>query len=192
MRLTTSLAGLIAGLALTAAPLGAMDKDHQTMDDKNAKTLQDVPLSVRDTLMKEASGQEISKVNKKQVEGQTVYEAKIKHDGSDVQLRVNPEGKVIWRSDQSSGSQSGSWTEETKKTAKDVEKSITGDRLSIDEVPAEVRETFKREAAGNAISDINRSSKDGKTVYEGDIKRADGSEHQLTVSEDGKILKGAE
>src|SRR4051812_31067672 len=111
MRLTTITAGLVASLALIAAPLSAADSDHDTMADKNAKVLNEVPMKVRDSLLKEANGREISKVDRHEdaTSGKVVYDAKIKREGSgkDLRLKLDEDGKVISRDDGAGGSQSG-------------------------------------------------------------------------------------
>jgi uncharacterized membrane protein YkoI len=203
MRLTTITAGLVASLALLAVPLAAADSDHDTMADKNAKTLNDVPMKVRESLLKEADGREISKVERHQDNGKVVYDAKIKREGTDdLKLKVDEDGRIAWRSDGSAGSQSGvsgtaehAWNETkkgTEKAAKETKDAMTGGDLALADLPQPARDTFEREAAGHPISDLERESKNGKTFYEGDIKLDDGKKRELTVDEYGKIIKSKE
>jgi uncharacterized membrane protein YkoI len=202
MRLTTITAGLVASLAFVAAPLGAAEGDNGSMADKNAKTLSDVPMPVRDSLLKEANGREISKVDRHEDNGKVVYDAKIKRQGTDdLKLKLDPQGSIVWRSD-AAGSQSGvsgtaehAWNETkkgTEKAATATKNAVTGGSLALADLPQPARDTFEREAAGHPISDLDRETKDGKPVYEGDIKLGDGKKRELTVDESGKILKSKE
>jgi len=62
------------------------------------------------------------------------------------------------------------------------------EKVTIDQVPPAVKATILREAGGNKIEEIEKETKDGKTVYEAEWK-ADGKEIELTVAEDGTVLK---
>jgi uncharacterized membrane protein YkoI len=253
MRITTLTAGLVASLALIAAPLGAMDNDHQTVGDKNAKELENVPMKAREALLKEANGREISSVDRKEDDGRVFYQAKFKRDGKDLSVKVDGDGKVVWRSDEAhaGGSQSGAWNhndaddkadkakrdaerkadkaqhdaerkaDEAKRDAEHAKRQAEHDadqvkrdaereadkakreadhaahghhhdgdgHLSLDSIPAAARAAIERESAGGRVHDIDRETKDGKTVYEAEVDTADGKEREIKVSEDGTVLK---
>lgn len=215
MRITTITAGLVASLALMSAPLSAMDNDHETMADKNAKVLNDVPMKVRDALIKEADGREISKVDRSEDNGKVVYAARIKHEGQgkDLKLKVDEDGKVVWRDDGAavSGSQSGvdrDWSD-TKSDAKargheakrDVDRDVDhakhhdddhDGRLLIEDLPKPAREAFQREAGDRQIRDLDRSTKGGKTIYEGEVDLGNGKQREIKVDEDGRVIKSHE
>ena len=65
----------------------------------------------------------------------------------------------------------------------DGEKEVT-----IDQVPAAVKATILREAAGNEIEEIEVETEDGKTVYEAEWHEG-GKEIEIEVAEDGTLLK---
>ncbi|MBE3133791.1 MAG: hypothetical protein IMZ55_09970 [Acidobacteria bacterium] len=66
---------------------------------------------------------------------------------------------------------------------KETEKKVT-----IDQVPAAVKDTIVKEAGGNTITEIEEETKDGVTTYEAEWK-ADGKEIEIKVAADGKLLK---
>ena len=70
--------------------------------------------------------------------------------------------------------------EQGKKTEKDV---------TLDQVPAAVKETIVKEAGANKITEIEEVSADGKVVYYEAEWKADGKEIEIKVAPDGKLLK---
>jgi hypothetical protein len=61
-------------------------------------------------------------------------------------------------------------------------------KLPLDQLPASVRSTFDREAAGGQIEELRSEQRNGTTVYEGEII-ANGKGTKLEVGSDGKVLK---
>jgi len=59
--------------------------------------------------------------------------------------------------------------------------------LTLDQVPEAVRATILREAAGAKITEIERETENGKTVFEADFLR-DGQEIEIQVAPDGTLL----
>lgn len=60
-------------------------------------------------------------------------------------------------------------------------------KVKFDDVPPAVQKTMK-EAAGDAkITDVDKETEDGKTVYETDVK-IDGKNWEIRVAEDGKLI----
>lgn len=67
---------------------------------------------------------------------------------------------------------------------------MAGDKVTLEEVPAPVRETITRETQGGEIREIERETKDGQTVYEVEFKPKEGAQKvELKIGQDGKILK---
>lgn len=60
-------------------------------------------------------------------------------------------------------------------------------KVTLDQTPAAVQETIKRETAGGSIQEIEKETEDGKTVFEAEFTK-DGKEFELKVAEDGKVL----
>lgn len=61
------------------------------------------------------------------------------------------------------------------------------EEVSIDQVPAAVKATILKEAAGAKITEIERETKDGKTIYEAEFLQ-DGKEIELKIAPDGTLL----
>ncbi|MCK4660286.1 MAG: PepSY-like domain-containing protein [Phycisphaerae bacterium] len=61
------------------------------------------------------------------------------------------------------------------------------EKVSLDQVPPAVKATILKEAAGAEITEIERETKNGKTVYEAEFLR-DGREIEVKVGPDGTLL----
>jgi uncharacterized membrane protein YkoI len=72
-----------------------------------------------------------------------------------------------------------------KKTAKGE---VTGDAMTIDQVPAAVKSTLMKEANGQQIGDIDRDTEDGRVVYKAKIRVPDGKDRKIKVLEDGSLV----
>ena len=60
--------------------------------------------------------------------------------------------------------------------------------VTIDQVPAPVKATVRRESAGGAIQQIQKETKQGKVKYDIDIAK-DGHKVGLKVAENGSVLE---
>jgi len=61
------------------------------------------------------------------------------------------------------------------------------EKVTFDQVPAAVKATILREAAGAEIKEIEREAKDGMTVYEAEFLQG-GQEIEIKVAPDGTVL----
>jgi len=61
------------------------------------------------------------------------------------------------------------------------------EEVSLDQVPAAVKATILKEAGGGTIKEIERETKNGKTVYEAEVI-IDGKEIEIKVASDGTLL----
>ncbi|MGB9625538.1 MAG: PepSY domain-containing protein [Phycisphaerae bacterium] len=68
-----------------------------------------------------------------------------------------------------------------------AEKEEKEQKVTLDQVPAAVKATILKEAAGGKVGDVEREVKGGKTVYEADVEK-DGKEFELKVAEDGTLI----
>jgi len=59
--------------------------------------------------------------------------------------------------------------------------------VTLDQVPAAVKATILREAAGAKITEIEKETHDGKTVYEAEFLRG-GKEVEIKIAPDGSLL----
>jgi len=59
--------------------------------------------------------------------------------------------------------------------------------VKFDQVPQAVQTTFKEEARGATITDVDKESEDGKTIYEADVD-IKGKNYEIKVAEDGTLI----
>jgi hypothetical protein len=62
--------------------------------------------------------------------------------------------------------------------------------VTMDQLPAAVRETLRREAGAGRIEEIDRVTEDGATAYEADIM-LDGRKWEVVILADGKLSRKA-
>ena len=60
-------------------------------------------------------------------------------------------------------------------------------KVALDQVPAAVQATLKEEAKGVAITEVDKETDDGKTVYETDVV-IKGKNYEIKVAEDGTLI----
>ncbi len=61
------------------------------------------------------------------------------------------------------------------------------EEVTLDQVPAAVKATILKESAGGKITEIERETKNGKTVYEAEFLR-NGQEIEIKIAPDGTVL----
>ena len=59
--------------------------------------------------------------------------------------------------------------------------------VALKDVPAAVRATLEKEAAGGKITEVEKEMKDGKTIYSADIESG-GKAWDVAVGEDGRLI----
>ena len=72
-------------------------------------------------------------------------------------------------------------------TARAEDKEENEVKMSIDKVPATVKETIIKEADGTAVTDVDKETDDGKTIYEADAKIGK-TNYEIKVAEDGTLI----
>ncbi|HSV15838.1 MAG TPA: hypothetical protein VLI90_16365 [Tepidisphaeraceae bacterium] len=60
-------------------------------------------------------------------------------------------------------------------------------KMKLDQVPPAVRDSLTREAGGAQVGDVDKESKDGRTVYETDAM-INGTNYEIKVDEAGKLI----
>ena len=60
-------------------------------------------------------------------------------------------------------------------------------KVALDQVPAAVQATLKEEAKGVAITEVDKETDDGQTVYETDVV-IKGKNYEIKVAEDGTLI----
>ena len=61
------------------------------------------------------------------------------------------------------------------------------EKVTLEQVPAAVKATILKESAGGKITEIERETKDGRTVYEAEFLR-NGQEIEIKIAPDGTLL----
>jgi uncharacterized membrane protein YkoI len=61
-------------------------------------------------------------------------------------------------------------------------------KISMDQTPAPVQATLQTETSGGKITDLDKETDDGKTIYEADATIGDKA-YEIKVAEDGTLLK---
>lgn len=61
-------------------------------------------------------------------------------------------------------------------------------KISVDQIPAAAKATLDREAEGGALTEAEKETDEGKTVYEA-TTTIGGKEYEIKVAEDGTLLK---
>jgi hypothetical protein len=76
---------------------------------------------------------------------------------------------------------------------KNMDKEDEGDevKMALADVPAPVRDTLAREAAGAKIETVDKETKDGQTIYETDVTIG-GKEWEIKVDPNGKLISKKE
>jgi len=144
-------------------------------------TLKEVPRAVRRTIRKEAAGSKVKEVEAETRNGRTVYEAEWREGDKEIEIKVAPDGKLLAREveedDDDDADDNGDDDDD------DGEKDVT-----LDQVPAAVKATILKEAAGSKVEEIEAETRGGRTVYEAEWHEG-GKEIEIKVAPDGKLLK---
>jgi len=60
-------------------------------------------------------------------------------------------------------------------------------KMKFTDVPAAVQTTITKEADGTAVTDVDKETDDGKTIYEADAK-IDKINYEIKVADDGSLI----
>ncbi|HEX2101510.1 MAG TPA: PepSY-like domain-containing protein [Candidatus Synoicihabitans sp.] len=145
--------------------------DLVAVDTESMLKLEELPSAVRRAVEKEAAGREIADIDLETWHGRTVYEVEFRQRGLNAQIHVAEDGTVV----------------KPESTLADrVKKAFAGTQL--EDTPAAVQATIKREVGDRRIADIDKERRSGQMVYEVEIDDTQGKS-QLHVTEDGRVLK---
>jgi len=65
---------------------------------------------------------------------------------------------------------------------------LAGADVTLDQLPAPVRTTVERETKGGQITDIERDTEHGQSIFEVEFV-LDGKEYELDIAADGQLLE---
>lgn len=163
---------LIAVVCL-ALCIGAV-ATRQAINGETEVSIDKVPAAARATIEAEAKGGTIEEIEMETENGQTVYEADVIIDGQEVDIQVAPDGTLL-----------GKETEDDEDD--DDEGDEDEEEVSLDDVPAAVKATILKEAAGAEIEEVVKETEDGQTIYEAEVIIS-GHETDIKVAVDGTLL----
>ena len=139
--------------------------------------LSDCPVAVQKTFQREANGAKINEISKDTEDEKTTYEASVTIDEKEYEITVGEDGTLIEKA-----------LEEKDDDNDDKEGEVTEVKLA--DCPATVQKTLKREANGADIDVVDKETKNGKAIYEVDVK-IDGKNYESRVAEDGLLISKA-
>lgn len=159
---------------VTVAPDGTI------IETESEVAVDGLPDAVKAAILKAAGGAEIEEVMeevtywvvtlKKLETPETTYEAELIKDGKEIEIEVAADGTIL-----------------EQKVKDDDEDDEDEEEVLINQVPAAVKATILEEAQGGTIKEIERETKDGKTIYEAEVI-INGEEVEIEVAADGTLL----
>jgi uncharacterized membrane protein YkoI len=169
------LISLIAVVCLALCIVAVATK--QAMDGETEVSIDKVPAVVKAAIDAEAKGGTIGEIEMETENGRTVYEADVIIDGQEVEIQVAPDGTLL-----------GKKTEDNDEQGDDDDGDEENEEeVSLDNVPAAVKATILKEAAGAEIEEVVKETEDGQTVYEAEVI-INGQEADIKVAADGTLL----
>jgi|GEM_PF-487549 len=157
---------------------GADDEDEDEDDDENL-SLDQVPPAVKATILKAAHGGKIKEIELENEGGKPVYEVEVLIE---LEIKVAPDGTLLSRKVEGKHGEHAVLGHDDDDDEEDAD-----EHLTLNELPAAVKATILREAAGAPIREIERETEHGRTIYEAEVI-IDGKEIEIEVAPDGTLL----
>ena len=132
----------------------------------------EVPEAVRKTIESEAKGRAVADIDRETWNRQTVYEVEFEQTGRNAQIHIAENGSIV-KSDRPG-------------TATGIKGLFMGTQL--EDTPAAVQATIKREGANREIADIDKETRTGRILYEVEFKQP-GRNIELHIAEDGSVVR---
>ncbi len=130
--------------------------------------LRDLPEPVKKTIRAQQRGDDVRRIEKTTRDGRSVYEVLLDRSGANKTFYVAENGSVV--------------------SAAVAKATTEGADSQLANLPKPVQQTFKREAGSAKISDIDKNSVRGETVYEIEFTR-DGRSEEISINEDGSLAR---
>ncbi|HEX3133311.1 MAG TPA: hypothetical protein VHX44_06965 [Planctomycetota bacterium] len=186
--------------------------------ESGADALLELPVPVKTTIQREATGHSVAAIERDLREGRTVYHVRIAQEGIDKRLVIASDGALLEVSDYPAVNNAIANTKQASKEALDKTKEVSGeawdatkdaasrtweatketvhkatamfnsDELTLNQVPRQPRTTMEREAAGNRLTGIRATIDHQTTLYHATIAHPDGTKRALVVREDGSLV----
>jgi len=150
----------------------------QAMDGETEVSIDKVPAGVMSKILAEAAGGTIREIEIETENGRMVYEADVIIDGQEVEIQVAPDGTLL-----------GKVTEDDEGDDGDDEgEDEDEEEVSLEDVPAAVKATILKEAAGAEVEEVAKETEGGQIIYEAEFE-VDGKEIEIEVAENGTLLE---
>jgi hypothetical protein len=127
--------------------------------------LADCPATVRKTLEAETRGARIGAVHKEKEDDQTIYWTEVPIAGKTYAIGVLEDG-----------------------TLTELNLAVDDPGLPFERCPAAVQATFRREAFGEAVREVDKDVKYGVLIY-GTVVQHRGKSYEIVVAEDGTLVE---
>jgi len=161
-----TLVGLVC-FGAAAITVLANDKDEEEV------SIDQIPPTVKATILKEAKGGKIQEIGRETQRGKTVYEAEVIIQGKEIEIKIAPDGTVIGREVEGAA-------EEEEEEEEEV--------ISLDQVPAAARKALLKHAGGAKIIEVEREKEHGVVLYEAEWE-VGGREHEAKVTTGGDLME---
>ena len=162
---------------------GLSAKADASLDRSPSMTVNQLPAAVQKTVKEQQGGREVADIDKEMWNGKEVYEVEFKEKGPNSRIYVASDGSIVVDKDKDKDRDkpnvSINANANTKRSA------YLGTQLS--EAPAAVQATVKRTVSNAVIEDVDRETRDGRVVYDVEIKQ-DGLNRHLKIGEDGALI----
>ena len=158
------------------AAMGLILGCNRSIESNSAK-FNELPPAVQKTVRAQAPNAEIADISKKTENGMDVYEIQFREPGTNPKIVVAADGKLL--------------NTDMARPAGAVERLLTptgavGTKFSA--LPEKVQKTIKDTAPDAQITNISRQDKDGRAIYEVELKDT-GKNPIIRVAEDGTMVQ---
>ena len=143
-----------------------------------SREFNELPPAVQKTVRAHAPNAEVADVNKKEIDGQTVYEIEFADAGRNPHITVAYDGRMLQ-------------TDMTKGAPGTLEKMVTGRGAvgtQLSALPKSVQKTVQERAPNAMIDNISRNEENGRIIYTIEFKEK-GANPTLKIAEDGTLVE---
>lgn len=148
--------------------------------------LSQVPAPVREAVSATRDRGTVKEIVRRTEQGRTIYEVEFERNNApNPRLRFAEDGTPVRDPASTETGSEGVWL-----IASEYPEGLglPPSALKLEDLPAPVQETARREADGRKIADIDQESWEGKTVYEVEFSQR-GRNSQVHIAEDGTLLR---
>ncbi len=138
----------------------------ETFTREPSMALTDVPAAVQKTVGEQQGGREIADIDKEMWNGKAVYEVEFREKGPNSRIYIASDGSMIVDKDKKKGTYLGT---------------------QLSEAPPAVQAAVKRAVSNAEIEDVDRETKNGRVVYDVEVKQ-EGLNRHLKIAENGTLI----